>query len=113
MKILGETIHFKKNLRFSFTRYPVWWIILFVTMLFDIFTTSIFIAKFGVEAEANASTRFLMVAVGPFWGNLIGKLLQLIAVTCFAGMHPRLGNIFLLVVILLNCWAVVVNSMAY
>ena len=112
MNILGETIEFKKNLRFSLRRYRVWWVILIVTMLFDIFTTYAFISKYGVAAEANLTTRFFMLNLGSGAGNAIGKIGQLVAVVGFAGLHQRLGNIFLLFVILLNCWAVVINSMA-
>jgi hypothetical protein len=53
-----------------------------------------------------------MTAVGGDLGNLAGKGLQLLAVIGFVGLHRRLGNIFLLFVILLNCWAVVINSLS-
>ena len=113
MKLLGETIHFRKNLTFSLKRYTIWWVILTVTMIFDIFTTTVFTAKYGIDAEANLTTRFLMHSSNPILGNVLGKLLQLMSVICFAGLHIRLGNLFLLFIILINCWAVVVNSMAY
>ncbi|MBE0585940.1 MAG: hypothetical protein IH612_19545 [Desulfofustis sp.] len=112
MKILGEHIAFRENLVFSLRRYRVWWLILAVTMSFDVFTTSAFIDKFGVDAEANLATKLLMSAVGGDLGNVIGKALQLLAVIGFVGLHRRLGNLFLLFVILLNCWAVVINSLS-
>ena len=112
MKVFGETIAFKKNLQFSFRRYLVWWIILLVTMGFDIFTTAAFVSKYGVGAEANLTTRFLMISLSPFWGNVLGKVLQLFSVMVIVSLHSRFGNFFLLFIILVNCWAVVVNSMS-
>lgn len=112
MKILGEDIAFWENIVFSLRRYLVWWLILAVTMGFDIFTTSAFIAKYGTGAEANMVTKWLMISVGGDLGNIIGKGLQLLAVIGFVGLHRRLGNLFLLFVILLNCWAVVINSLS-
>lgn len=110
MKILGENISFSENIQFSFKRYLVWWLILFVTMIFDVFTTSVFISKYGIEAEANLSTKILMLNFGGEFGNIVGKLFQLISVIFFVGLHRKLGNIFLLFIILLNCWAIVINS---
>lgn len=112
MKLLGENIPFREHIEYSLRRYRVWWVILVVTIVFDIFTTHAFISKFGVNAEGNAITQLLMKLAGPDLGNVIGKILQLIAVFFFVGLHQRLGNFFLLFIILLNCWAVVVNSMS-
>ncbi len=110
MKILGETISFSENLQFSSRRYFAWWLSLFITMVFDVFTTSVFISKYGIEAEANLSTKILMLNFGSEFGNIVGKLFQLVSVIFFVGLHRRLGNIFLLFIILLNCWAIVINS---
>jgi hypothetical protein len=52
----------------------------------------------------------MMETINPYFGNFIGKLLQLIAVVCLVSVSRRLGNFFLLFVILLNCWAIVMNS---
>lgn len=110
MKILGEEIPYKENLIFSFKRYLVWWLILLVTMVFDYLTTLFFVDKYGPGAEANLVVYWLIVNQGVVIGVLIGKLLQLISVIVFVGLHRRLGNLFLLIVILLNCWAVVINT---
>ena len=110
MKILGENIHFRENIEFSFHRYTVWWAILFVTMAVDIFTTYTFVSKYGIQAEGNFFTRTWMSYVGPHAGNVIGKFLQLLSVIFFVGLHKRLGNIVLLLIILINCWAIVINS---
>ena len=110
MRILDQDINFKENLHYSLKRYPVWWIILIITMVFDFLSTSVFVAKYGTEAEANITTRFMMETINPYFGNLLGKLLQLISVVCLVSVSRRVGNFFLLFVILINCWAIVVNS---
>ena len=40
----------------------------------------------------------------------VSKLMQLISVVLIVALSQRLGNLFLLIVILLNCWAVVMNT---
>ena len=110
MRILDQDINFKENLHYSLKRYPVWWIILIITMVFDFLSTSVFVAKYGTEAEANITTRFMMETINPYFGNVLGKLLQLISVVCLVSVSRRVGNFFLLFVILINCWAIVVNS---
>jgi len=110
MKILGEEIAYRENFVFSFNRYLVWWLILLVTMVFDYLTTLNFIHKYGVGAEANKVVSWLIMNQGVAIGVFIGKLLQLISVILFVCLHRRLGNLILLIVILLNCWAVVINT---
>jgi len=112
LKILDEHIPFKENLLFSIKHYPTWWIILFITMFFDYLSTTVFVAKFGVESEANLTTRILMLNLSPYLGNFLGKLLQFISVVCVVGLSRKVGNFFLLFIILLNCWAIVVNSIS-
>ena len=112
MKLLGLEIYFRANIGHSVRRYSIWWVILLVTIVFDIFTTHAFVSKYGIKAEGNMATRTWMLYAGPGFGNIIGKLLQFFSVVFFAGLHKRLGNIFLLLIILLNCWAIVINSMS-
>jgi len=110
VRILGINVDFLENIKFSTKRYSIWWVLLLVTILLDILTTNAFIAKYGMRAEGNLITRFLMLDLNPFYGNIIGKILQLFSVLFFVGLNKRFGNIFLLFVNLLNCWAIVVNS---
>jgi len=110
MKILDSEIHLKENLLFSLNRYLMWWIILLGTMLFDYLTTVYFVSNLGPNAEANHVVSWLIRNLGVHYGVFIGKLMQLISVAFFVCLHQRLGNLFLLIVILLNCWAVVVNT---
>jgi hypothetical protein len=108
--LLGQRILATDNIKYSLGRYRLWWLILIVTMGFDILTTSAFTTQHGIVAEGNLTTRGLMYLFGPTIGNILGKLLQLTATFGFVCLHRRLGNLFLLIVILLNCWAVVINS---
>lgn len=110
MRILGKKVDFLENIKFSAKTYSIWWALLIVTILLDILTTNAFISKYGMRAEGNLITRFLMLDLDPFYGNVIGKILQLFSVLFFVGLNKRLGNIFLLFVNLLNSWAIVINS---
>ncbi len=112
MRILGEIINFKANLKYSIKRYYVLWIILLVTIFFDMFTTYAFTEKYGIKTEGNFFTKLWMLYFDPLYGDLTGKILQLLSVVFFVGLNQRLGNIFLLFIILLNCWAVVINFMS-
>jgi hypothetical protein len=110
MRILDQEINFKQNLLYSLRRYPLWWLILLITMCFDFLSTVVFVAEYGTRAEANLTTRLMMENFNPYLGNLAGKLLQLMSVLCLVGLTRRVGNFFMLFVILLNCWAIVMNS---
>jgi hypothetical protein len=109
MQILDQEIPLKENLRFSLKRYKVWWIILLMTMIFDFLTTLYFVDKYGVASEGNSLVSGLILTLGLVAGVFVGKLLQLFSVTAFVSLHQKLGNVFLLVVVLFNFWAVVVN----
>ena len=109
MRILDQEIQLRENLRFSLTRYRAWWIVLLVTVVLDFFTTLNFIDKYGVAVEGNSVVSWLIQNLGLAGGVLIAKLLQLVSVTVFVSLHQKLGNVFLLVVVLFNVWAVVVN----
>lgn len=111
MRILDSDIDLKGNLGFSWGRYRVWWAILLVTIVFDALTTLYFVDKYGIDREGDLVVRWLIAHAGLLVGILAGKSLQLAAVLMMAALHRRLGNLFLLVIILLNCWAVVMNSM--
>lgn len=110
MKVLGSEINFKVNLLFSINKYQVWWAILLVTIIFDYLTTLYFVSKLGANAEASEVVGWLIRVFGLHAGVFIGKLMQFISVVVFVSLSQRLGNLFLLIVILLNCWAVVMNT---
>lgn len=110
MIILDKKVPILENLSFSVRRYWYWWLILLATIVMDYLTTVEFVAKYGVKAEANYITRFMMVHLGEDFGNIIGKILQFISVICVVSLSKRFGNFFLLFVVIINCWAIVVNS---
>lgn len=112
MKILDEKVPIKENLRFSLKRYWYLWLILLVTILFDYLSTAEFVSKYGIKAEANLITRFMMHTFGHDTGNMMGKLLQILSVICMACLSRRIGNFFLLFVIIINSWATIVNSIS-
>lgn len=113
MKILGSEVDPYYNLCQSLKNYRVRWFVLLVTMVFDYVSTLYFVSILGVDREANAVIAWLMACAGVYFGLFVGKLLQLITVFVFVALSYRVGNIFLLVVILMNCWAVVINIAPY
>jgi hypothetical protein len=110
MRVLDEHIDFAANLRYSLSRFAIWWILLIVTMAFDLLTTLGFVSVFGIDKEANAVARSLMHGLGVGPGVFLAKVLQLLSVTCLVALNRRMGNVFLLAVTLLNGWAIVINS---
>ena len=110
MKLLGQSIPVRENLFFSLRRYTVWWVILLISMFFDALSTVAFVRELGVEREMNPLIRWLLRSLGLVPGLVIGKLLQLAAVAVFVSLDRRWGNLMLLIVIFLNCWAVVINT---
>ena len=79
-------------------------------MAFDFLSTAGFVSYYGSEAEANMVTRMMMELFGMSPGNFLGKALQLLSVICFVGLSRKVGNFFILFIILINCWAIVINS---
>lgn len=112
MNILDETVTPGENFSYSLKRYWIWWLILIVTIIYDYLSTTVFVAEYGVNAEANLGTRFFMINFSPHIGNLTGKLLQFLSVICFVSLNKRVGNFFLLFIILINGWAIMVNSIS-
>jgi len=110
MKILGREVELEHNLRFSLRHHRLGWLVLLVTIFLDYKTTLMFIAELGIGAEGNWLISWLMVSLGVVTGLIIGKSLQFIAVVIFVSMDRRIGNLLLLLVIALNCWAVVINT---
>lgn len=110
MKVLGSEFDPKENLLYSLRKYSVLWLILIITIVFDYVTTYIFIREMGLRAEANFLMSWLIGHLGLMTGLLIGKSLQLLPVVIFVCLNKRFGNLFLLVVILINIWAVFINT---
>ena len=43
MRLLDQEIKLRENLVYSLNRYPLWWIILIITIFFDFLSTSVFV----------------------------------------------------------------------
>lgn len=111
MKILDEEIALRDNLEYSLRRYTAWWVLLIATMALDVLSTIGFVSALGLHKEANALAHWLMSGMGLLPGLLVAKALQLFAVATMTSLNRRFGNVFLMAVVLLNAWAVVVNSL--
>jgi sirohydrochlorin ferrochelatase len=113
VKLLGKTLTPGENLMYSLRRYRTWWVILLASMVFDVLTTLNFVDETGIRAEANPFVAWLMRHLGLYAGLTAAKLAQLLSVAVMVCLSRRPGNLFLLLVILLNCWAVVMSSLPH
>lgn len=109
MDILGQQIELKNNLIKSLRSHQLLWILLVVTATFDFASTLFFMSARGVHVEQNLLVRWLATNIGVIPGVLIGKLLQLAAVATFSALSARLSRAVLLLVVLLNFFAIYVN----
>lgn len=109
MRILDEEIPLKKNLTTSFRKYRYLWIILLVTVFFDFLTTLIFMQNDGIQFERNLVVRWLAFTFGIVPGVFIGKSLQIMAAIIFSALSLTLARATLLLILLLNLLAVIVN----
>ena len=109
MRLLGDEIHPRRNLRLALTRHRWWWAALVATAAMDFASTLSFMHAGGVHLEQNLLVRFLAETLGLVPGVLRGKLLQRVAALGFAALSFRLSRAVLLLLILLNLWAVLVN----
>lgn len=109
MRILDNEIPLKENLKASFHQYWYLWLILLATALFDFTTTLSFMQQDGIEFEKNLVVRWLANTLGIVPGVLIGKSLQLLAAMIFSALSLKLARATLLLILLLNVMAIIVN----
>ncbi len=109
MRILGEEIDPKANLREAFLAHRVLWGVLLLSVLLDFLTTWQFMLRDGVQYEGNAVVRGLVQALGIVPGILVGKLLQLIAVLGLSALSYRMAPAVVVAVAFSNLWAVLMN----
>lgn len=109
MIILDEEIPLKANIRFSFRRYWLLWVILLVTITFDFLSTLLFMAHDGINTEKNFIIRWLAYHAGVLPGVFLGKMLQIISAIGFAALSATLARATLLLMLLLNIAAVFNN----
>ncbi|BAO43534.1 hypothetical protein [Thiolapillus brandeum] len=109
MRILGEEIDPKANIRAAYLAHRVLWGVLLISILLDFFTTLQFMLRDGVQHEGNAVVRWLVQVLGVVPGILVGKLLQLIAVLGLTALSYRMAPAVVIVVVFSNCLAVLMN----
>ena len=109
MLILSEQVPLKENLKTSLRRYWFLWLILLLTAFFDFVTTVLFMSYEGIDAEANPVIRWLVTKIGIFPGVFFGKSLQIIAAIGFSALSMSLARAILLLLVLLNVVAIIIN----
>jgi hypothetical protein len=109
MLILGEQIPLKDNLLKSFREHQLLWAVLLITIAFDFATTLLFMSQYGIRFEKNLVVRWLANTLGIIPGVLIGKSLQLLPAAGFCALSFRLSRPILLLIVLLNFFAILVN----
>ena len=109
MRILDSDINLKQNLKESFHRYTALWIVLFATVSFDFITTLSFMYDVGIYREKNYVIRWLASSLGIVPGVFIGKLLQIVAAIGLSALSLKYSRAILLLIILLNLLAVIIN----
>ena len=107
--ILGENIPLKDNIKKSFRLYWYLWLILILTVTFDFITTVSFMLHDGIITEKNFIIRWLASNMGIFPGVLLGKILQIIAAIGFSSLSLSLARATLLLILLLNVVAIIIN----
>lgn len=109
MLILGKNIPLKDNLNASLRLYWYLWLILVITVFLDFVTTVLFMWNDGIHTEMNFIVRWLASTIGILPGVLLGKLLQIISAIGFSSLSLSFAGVTLLLIILLNLMAVVIN----
>ena len=109
MQILDQEIQIVENIKASFRRYWYLWIALFITAFFDFATTILFMCKEGIQQEGNSIIRLLAYKLGIIPGVLLGKSLQIVAAIGFSALSLNMSRTILLLILLINLFAVIVN----
>ena len=111
MKILGEEVSLLENIRYSLRKHWLLWLLLLITASFDLLTTLTFMWRDGIEYEKNFIVKNLALALGILPGVALGKSLQIFAALGFAALSKKLTRAILLLIVLLNFWAIIVNTL--
>jgi hypothetical protein len=109
MLILGEQVQLKDNLHKSLRENRLLWALLLITIVFDFATTIFFMSEYGIQVEKNLVVRWLAYTFGMFPGVFIGKCLQLLPAIGFSALSFKLSKAILLLIVLLNFAAILVN----
>ena len=109
VRILGEEIPLKENLKTSLRRHWILWVILLLTASLDFITTVSFMWHDGIDTERNLVVRWLASTIGILPGVFLGKSLQIVAAVAFSSLSLSLARAVLLLILLLNLVAVFIN----
>lgn len=109
MWLLGEEVLFLGNIKASFRRHWLLWMLFTLSVFLDYLSTLYFMVFDGVETEANGVIRWLVYEFGVIGGVLLGKILQIVAAIGFVSLTQKLARAVLLLLVLLNALAVVNN----
>ncbi len=113
LQLLGESVDIRGNARRAWENHrPLFWLLL-ATAGLDALSTSAFMSVLGVDRELNPVVRQLAHWLGIFVGPALGKITQLLAAGALVILTPRLARFILVVVVLMNLAAVVVNLRVY
>ncbi|MBX2869716.1 MAG: hypothetical protein KTR18_13640 [Acidiferrobacterales bacterium] len=111
MKILGEEISLLDNINYSLRNHWFLWLLLVLTAGFDFLTTLNFMRRDGIEFEKNLVVKNLALMLGIVPGVAVGKSLQIFAALGFSALSKKLTRAILLLIVLLNFWAIIVNTL--
>lgn len=109
MKILDSEIDLAANKSLLFRQHRVLFVLLVVTAIMDAFSTRFFMQRIGLHVESNIVVRLLSFSYGTLAGPYLGKFYQVCAVWIISVCTPRLTRFVCVMVILMNCYAFVVN----
>ena len=110
MTILDRQVSLTQNLFYALQRYRVFWLILLLTATLDYVTTLQFMINGSISMEANLVVRYLAYEFGIFSGVMVGKSLQIVSAMAFCALSRELSRAILLLIILLNCLAIFINT---
>ncbi len=111
MKILDHDVPVLENLRYSLRTHWFLWLLVFLTVLLDFATTLNFMWRDGIELEKNLLIRNLATLLGIVPGVAVGKILQIVAAVVLTSLSKNLNRAVLLMIVLLNIWAIFINSL--
>jgi len=111
MKILDHDVPLLENLRYSLRTHWFLWALLIFTVILDFATTLNFMWRDGIELEKNPVIRGLATLLGIVPGVVVGKLLQIFAAVVLTSLSKKLNRAVLLLIVLLNIWAIFINSL--
>ncbi len=109
MRLLDSEIDIDASKYTLFKEYRGLFALLIISALMDAASTTYFMRIKGVGLEINIVVRLLSYTYGPIAGPLLGKLYQVFGVWVITVFVPKLSRFVCAMIIILNCYAVVMN----